>query len=166
MAIKRQVKTSIGQNYLHGGSVSQVIEEPYILDTSRRFFLIDVVPMGKPRMTQSDKWKTNPNHPDPNKRQRVAITDYYSYKNRVISASKELGYEMNGCLDVLFLIPMPQSWSNKKKKRMDKLPHKQKPDVDNLVKALMDSLMKDDSVVWKTNVEKRWAYNGSIVIFH
>jgi Holliday junction resolvase RusA-like endonuclease len=162
---KRRIRHSIGQNYKHGGTITEIIEEPYVLDTTRQFYLLDVIPMGKPRMTQSDKWKTNPHHKDPKKRQRQAVTDYYHYKDHVLQSCKELGYEMGGHIDILFLIPMPQSWSKKKKSLMDRMPHKQTPDVDNLVKALMDTLKKDDSDVWKTTLESRWAYKGSIVIF-
>ena len=53
----------------------------------------------------------------------------------------------------------------KKKEQMNGLPHKQKPDTDNLVKSVKDSLLKDDSVVWWEKAEKRWAYKGSIIIF-
>lgn len=162
---KKRVRHSIGQNYEHNGTESVQLEEPYELDKSRGFFLFDVIPMGKPRMTQRDRMYTNPNHKDPKKRQRKAVTEYLEFKNRIQACAQELNYQMGDTIDVLFLIPMPKSWSQKKRLQMEKMPHKQTPDVDNLTKALMDALNKDDSNVWKTNVEKRWAFNGSIIIF-
>ena len=44
------------------------------------------------------------------------------------------------------------------------MPHKQKPDVDNMAKAVMDALLKDDSGVYHISVTKFWAYEGSIEI--
>ena len=76
-----------------------------------------------------------------------------------------MNFELKNHLDILFLIPMPTTWSKKKKEQMNGLPHKQKPDTDNLVKSVKDSLLKDDSVVWWEKAEKRWAYKGSIIIF-
>lgn len=162
---KKRVRHSIGQNYSHGGTVTEIKEEPYELDTSRGFYLFDVIPMGKPRMTQRDRMYTNPNHKDPKKRQRKVVTDYLEFKDRIQACAKQLNYQMGDVIEVVFLIPMPKSWSQKKRLQMEKMPHKQTPDVDNLTKALMDALNKDDSNVWKTNVQKRWAFNGSIIIF-
>ena len=47
--------------------------------------VFDIVPFPAPRMTKSDKWKTNPNHPDPLKRQRVPVTKYFAFKNKIQS---------------------------------------------------------------------------------
>ena len=44
-------------------------------------------------------------------------------------------------------------------------PHRQKPDIDNLIKALLDALYADDSHVWKITAEKRWHYEGKIMVF-
>jgi Holliday junction resolvase RusA-like endonuclease len=60
---------------------------------------------------------------------------------------------------------MPDSWSEKKKEKMNALPCKVKPDIDNIVKGLMDALKDSDSDVWSIKAEKRWAYKGSIIIF-
>jgi Holliday junction resolvase RusA-like endonuclease len=122
--------------------------------------------MGAVRMTQSDKWKTNPNHPDPEKRQRDRVRRYFEFKNKVVQECNRTGYQMNGIVDVVFCIPMPDSWSNKKKAKMNGLPHKVRPDIDNILKGLMDTLKKEDGDIWRLkNVEKRYAYKGSIIIF-
>ena len=60
---------------------------------------------------------------------------------------------------------MPDTWSKSKKVKMNGMPHKQKPDTDNLVKSVKDTLKKEDSDVWWEKAEKRWAYKGSIIIF-
>ena len=44
-------------------------------------------------------------------------------------------------------------------------PHKSKPDLSNLLKALEDAVMVDDSAVWHyASVSKFWSYEGWIVI--
>jgi Holliday junction resolvase RusA-like endonuclease len=43
-------------------------------------------------------------------------------------------------------------------------PHQQTPDVDNLLKALLDAIHKQDCAVWSVWAEKRWSDRGGIVI--
>lgn len=40
----------------------------------------------------------------------------------------------------------------------------QKPDSDNICKALWDSLLKDDSKVWDVRITKYWALTGRIQV--
>lgn len=127
--------------------------------------VFDIVPFPAPRMTKSDKWKTDPNHPDPLKRQRVPVFKYFAYKNKLQSL---LGNENIGLTDeisLVFVIPMADSWSNKKKVLMNKTPHKQKPDWDNLAKAFCDSFGIDDSHVWNAKISKFWGYRGAVIIY-
>jgi len=140
-------------------------DTPYVLDNTRNYYLFDVIPMGAPRMTQSDKWKVNPNHEDVNKRQRKEVTNYFAYKDSLREQAQIMGFTIGHTLDILFLIPMPDSWSGKKKQQSNKMPCTVKPDSDNLVKGVMDTFCTNDSHIWKIQVEKRWAYKGSIIIF-
>ena len=64
----------------------------------------------------------------------------------------------------IFTLPMPKSWSKKKRENMRGRPHRQKPDVDNLCKALLDALYTDDCVVWDIAIRKIWGDEGSIEI--
>ncbi len=43
-------------------------------------------------------------------------------------------------------------------------PHQQKPDKDNLEKALMDAIYADDAHIWDSRVTKRWGEEGKIII--
>lgn len=63
-----------------------------------------------------------------------------------------------------FHIPMPQSWSKKKKARMVDTPHRQRPDSDNLAKGVMDSLLPEDCKVWHLEAKKFWSVEGRIVL--
>jgi Holliday junction resolvase RusA-like endonuclease len=137
----------------------------YEVDYTRKFYLFDVIPMGAVRMTKSDTWKTNPNHSDPNKRQREVVKRYFDFKNTVTFQAIQMKYALQEILEIVFLIPMPATWSEKKKTRMNKQPVKTRPDLDNYVKAFMDSMSSEDGFVWKINAEKRYAYRGSIIVY-
>lgn len=65
---------------------------------------------------------------------------------------------------VTFVIPMPKSWSKKKRAQHVGQPHQQKPDKDNLEKALLDAVFDEDSHVWDGRVTKIWGETGQIII--
>ena len=43
-------------------------------------------------------------------------------------------------------------------------PHQQKPDADNLLKALQDAIFDDDCAIWNIQVTKLWSDKGSIEV--
>ena len=112
---------------------------------------IYVDPIGKPRMTQRDRWKKRP-----------CVMRYFAAKD--IVKSHRIEVDWNNTFELTFYIPMPKSWSKKRRKEMLGKPHQQKPDIDNLQKFLFDSLLEDDSIIWSLKVEKYWAEKGKIVI--
>lgn len=107
-------------------------------------------PCTKPRMTRSDRWKVRP-----------ATTKYWAFKDEVKRLWIELAEEGK---HITFIIPMPKSWSKKKKLEMDWKPHQQTPDKDNLEKALMDAIYDDDCRIWDSRVSKRWGREWKITI--
>ena len=160
-----RVKNSFGQCHINEGTCLELNSEKYILDYSRKFFLFDTIPQGKPRMTRQDKWRTNPNHIDPRKRQRKCVTQYWAYKDLILLQSKSMNFVMTDFLDAVYLLPMPNSWSKKKKERENGMPCRVKPDTDNITKGLKDIFNINDSHVWWEKAEKRWAYKGSIIFY-
>lgn len=109
-----------------------------------------IVAMGKPRMTRADKWK-----------QRPEVMRYRAFKDEVRLHNVSLpesGYHLT------FVLPMPRSWSKKKKAEMNGKPHQQKPDKDNLEKALLDAIFDDDCKIWDGRVTKIWGETGKIVV--
>jgi Holliday junction resolvase RusA-like endonuclease len=61
-------------------------------------------------------------------------------------------------------IPMPDSWSKKKRKEMLLQYHRSKPDWDNIGKGICDALWESDSVIAVGTTIKRWAETGSLFI--
>ncbi len=116
-------------------------------------FQIDPVP--KPRMTQSDKW-----------RERPAVMRYWAFKDELQRQANEQGFTLPDRFGVIFYLPMPLSWSKRKRSQMLGKPHQQKPDNSNLLKALEDVLLPDDdSRIWFTIIKKVWALEGAIIIY-
>lgn len=109
----------------------------------------DITPVPAPRMTVSDKWK-----------QRPCVMRYRAFRDEVRFKKVFLPEQPH----IIFYMPMPKSWSAKKKKSMDGKPHKQKSDLDNLVKALFDALFENDCHIWDFRVTKRWGTTGGIEI--
>ena len=88
-----------------------------------------------------------------------------NFKNQMAYQAKSMGFELKNYLDAVYCIPMPDSWSIKKKEKMNGLPCLVKPDLDNITKGVKDSLKSNDSDIWYEKAEKRWAYTGCIVIY-
>ena len=73
---------------------------------------------------------------------------------------------------LVFVMPMPNSWSKKKKAAMCGTIHQQTPDKDNLEKGLLDAINYgkgnaknlDDKQVADGRVTKVWGYHGSITV--
>ena len=117
----------------------------------------NVNPVAKPRMTQSDRWKGRP-----------IVNRYNAYKDLLRLDANRMGLEE--LPDVLgsiyFHIPMPKSWSYKKKLEMNGQLHKQKPDLDNLLKGFFDGLKaKDERIALiSKGLGKYWAIEGAIIL--
>ncbi len=70
---------------------------------------------------------------------------------------------------MVFYMPMPKSWSKKKKAEMVGRCHQQRPDLSNLVKAAEDAARygkkKGDQTIWHYGgLMKVWAEEGSIEV--
>lgn len=143
--------------------IKKELKERYKIDSVR--FIFEIAPCSAPRMTRSDKWKTNPNHADPRKRQRECVRKYFAYKKEFKLICMLANYKLEKCIDVCFVIEMPESWSEKKKKLMDFTLHEQRPDRDNMLKALQDSFDLDDGIVSDGRTLKIWGRKGLTIIF-
>lgn len=121
-----------------------------VIILNKKVTTYDITPVPKPRMTQRDKWKRRP-----------VVLRYFAFKDQVRDSG--LTIPTSGC-QVLFIMPMAKSWSKQKKLIMEGQAHEQKPDLDNLLKALGDALFDDDSVIWDIRVTKVWGREGKIKV--
>ena len=110
--------------------------------------IIHIEPMGKPRMTQSDKWKKRP-----------VVMRYWTYRDSIKSCLYINGINTKNAygLNCTFYLSMPRTWSKKKKLLLTGKIHQQKPDLDNIYKGVLDAIFKDDSKIAVGIIEKRWA---------
>lgn len=113
---------------------------------------IPVSPMGKPRMTQRDKWKKRP-----------AVLRYHAFKDslrtylngmphlmQLLESGNVVGLSWNAYL------PLPESWPKRKKALFAGSPHRSKPDRDNIDKAILDAIFPEDSGVASGHIHKFW----------
>ena len=111
-----------------------------------------IIPIPKPRMSNRDKWLKPP---------RPAVKRYWDF-----CLQCKLEKVILPCYGahVTFILPMPESWSKKKREEMDGKPHMQRPDWDNLGKAISDAIYQDDSGIYDIHVTKIWGREGKIII--
>ena len=58
--------------------------------------------------------------------------------------------------DIVAYLPLPKSLSRKKREQMAGQPHQVKPDIDNLIKSVLDALLKRDQGIHEIRARKRW----------
>lgn len=115
----------------------------------------NIEPMQAPRMTRADAWKKRP-----------VVLKYRAFRDEVQRLMKGTPLKEIDSLIADFYIPMPPSWSKKKRLAMAGMPHQQKPDVDNFIKGLLDSIFRDgdDCKVYQVRCRKFWGVEGKIEI--
>ena len=114
--------------------------------------VFNVTPIGKPRMTQRDRWKN-----------RACVLAYYEFKDTIRDQLGGFVFPNSGST-VTFFLPPPKSWSKKKRREHENQPHMVRPDIDNLLKALLDSLFENDSCVWDVRSRKVYSTTPRIEI--
>lgn len=101
-------------------------------------------------MSRQDAW-----------RKRPSVTRYWNFKAHCKLLDLKLP---EGAFRIDFILPMPNSWSEKKRALMRHKPHQQKPDVDNLLKAIFDAVFEDDCHIAQVQSCKWWGDIGCIYI--
>ncbi len=100
--------------------------------------------MSKPRMTRGDRWKKRP-----------CVLAYWAWKDDLNKQFPgHLGMAISLSWDAY--IKIPKSWSKKKKAAMMGQPHRQKPDRDNIDKAILDALFPEDKTISSGLIAKFW----------
>ncbi len=118
-------------------------------------YIFNIKPMGKPRFTWGDKANY-----------RKCTQDYWNFKKDLVEQVEKLNYKIPDVLqNITIILPMPKSWSQKKRILMDRKPHQQTPDIDNILKAFQDCLLENDSTIHTyNNIRKIWGLTGQIII--
>ena len=111
-------------------------------------FTAYVVPMGKPRMTRRDKWAKRP-----------CVVAYRAWADAVRLAAGPVPDHV-GVLRLRAYMPIPKSLPAHKRPHFVGSPHQRKPDLDNIVKALMDALLPQDQGVY--HIEARKVYDDNL----
>lgn len=127
--------------------MSTILNEPAPKSTEL-FFTVPGEPMGKPRQTQQDKWKKRP-----------CVLRYREYCDRIRAAAGPIPLNPLA-VHIRAHLPMSTSWSKKKKAAMLGQRHQQKPDWDNVGKAICDALFEEDSCIAVGITEKFWCAEG------
>jgi len=106
-------------------------------------------PPGKPRMTRRDKWAKRP-----------AVARYRAWCDRVRSGAGTIPAASSvTSVDWCAYFEPPRSWPKKKRVAAIMELHRDKPDRDNIDKAVLDCLWpRGDSAIAQGLIVKRWAW--------
>ena len=117
---------------------------------------LNITPCPKPRMTKADRW-----------RKRPSVLKFFAFRDAVRQDESWKTFELldMDSFEIEFHVPMPKSWSKKKKGYMNGSAHQQRPDLDNYLKAWKDSVYEEDAIVWRVKASKLWTDGtGHIVV--
>jgi len=98
--------------------------------------------------------------------------EYTDYKNAFLQLAKMQNKKfLTGPLEleIIFVMPIPKSWSKKKREAIVGQPHTSKPDTDNLLKSVLDALegtiYKNDSQIYSINTKKVYGTNPRTIYY-
>lgn len=119
--------------------------------------VVEITPIPKPRMTRRDKWLNPP---------RKCVSAYWAFKDELNFQLARFGFERDRkTLFAKVVVAFPKSYTKKKMQSLDGMPHEQKPDTDNFIKAICDAMMKEDKKVHTVFVNKVWGYTPQIIFY-
>lgn len=117
-----------------------------------------LIAFGKKKCEQrKEEKKKHIGNPNDYLNRKNIIKRYFDYKRSLKAEADRVGFvipEEN--VWFRFFIPMPQSWSKKKRNQMCFQQHKTRPDIDNLSKGVFDSLLVQDMALSDYRASKFW----------
>ena len=124
---------------------------------------LNISPQTHVRATQGDAilFRIPKDKRQPGSQKRVErLEKYNQYKEELRWVAKGKRFEIpNSGAHIKFFIPVPKSWYHTKKTRFHMQPHQSKPDIDNLFKAMGDSLLSEDKQIYDVRISKFWVNN-------
>jgi Holliday junction resolvase RusA-like endonuclease len=129
--------------------------EPIVVEPGL-FATFNVMPMGAVRMNRRTMFSKNG---------RERADRYFAFKDAIakevydgIAVHKRFRLVDLECrVWWKFYLPMPKSLSAKKRAALANTGLQKKPDFDNLVKAVYDAVLEEDSAVWDVRSTKLWS---------
>lgn len=89
---------------------------------------------------------------------RLEKSNKYADDLRAIALSIQFAVPTSGSV-IRFFFPCPKSWSKKKKRQYHGMPMLSKPDLDNCIKKIWDSLCIEDKHIAHVEASKQWVYS-------
>lgn len=86
------------------------------------------------------------------------LIKYNDYKISLLALAKQQRFTLPDSGSIIrFFLPMPKSWRNPEREANVNRLHRKKPDLDNLLKAFLDSLFVEDKTISHIGeVSKYW----------
>lgn len=87
----------------------------------------------------------------------LRLEKYNKYKIDLLTLarSQQVFFQEQGS-HLIFYIPVPKTWKKYKKAEMHLQLHQSKPGIDNLTKAVLDSLLLEDKYIADIRMTKKW----------
>lgn len=139
-------------------NVHTVVCAPQLKRFQTYCFQIQPIPAIRPTRAQMKLIHMDPNRLNKSgqaTRQRIIRAEMYKQQLHILATAQNF-FLPESNFQLVFFLPMPQSWSIKKKAEMSGKPHKSKPDWDNLAKLFQDALKSSDASIWDCRVQKFW----------
>lgn len=93
----------------------------------------------------------------PGLKRLLRLERYNEYKICLLAEAKNKRFVIPASgLAITFFLPVPRTWSQKKKNLHHGLLCQSRPDVDNLLKSFCDSLCAEDKYIANISITKRW----------
>jgi len=118
------------------------------------FLVIPGQPVSKPRMTKRDKWA-----------KRACVLKYFAWRDKARDIAGKLPPAKEiGMVEMFFDFLIPTSLSKRQRSIRHLRPHRQRPDIDNLIKGVLDALFEEDAGVPCVYAEKRWSDSPKVTV--
>ena len=126
----------------------------------KKKYILHITPQTNVRATQGDRIffriPREKLYPSGLKR-LLRLERYNEYKVNLRAEAKRVGLQLpEQGASIKFFIPMPKSWRKFKREAMHFKLHQSKPDIDNLLKAMFDSLFAEDKSIAHFEAAKFW----------
>lgn len=118
-------------------------------------FTVPIEPMGAPRMTRRDKWDRRPR-----------VVAYWTYRATLQAYAGELPPpDSVSLISIQACFEPPSSWSKKKRAAAIGQLHREKPDIDNIIKGCLDSLWpENDKAIARVEAVKVYGNESQLCV--